>query len=146
MDGDNELRRAYSVCTPPSQEGTLSVGIKKVSDGTFSVYANEKLREGDVLEVLPPEGRFVFTPSYKARTIMAIAAGSGITPIMSIIRTALESHAENQVVLLYGNQGPTETMWKQDSKVDCISNTVLAGNPRMVHYLVESMLRRSIIL
>ena len=126
-DGENEIRRAYSICTPPSQTGFLSVGIKKVPDGTFSVYANTELEVSDRLEVLPPEGRFVFSPNEKASTIMAIAAGSGITPIMSIIQTALESHPENQVVLLYGNQGPEETMFYQ------LLNTLQAAHPDRLH-------------
>ena len=114
LEGEKEIRRAYSICTPPSQITSFSVGIKRVKDGTFSEYANTELRVGDRLDVLPPEGRFVFSPAEKARTIVAIAAGSGITPIMSIIKTALESHSNNQVVLLYGNQGPEETMFYQE--------------------------------
>ena len=114
MDGTTEIRRAYSICTAPSQLGKLSVGIKKVKDGTFSVYANTELKVGDRLDVLAPEGRFVFIPGEKPSTIMAVAAGSGITPIMSIVQTALQSHPENQVVLLYGNQGPGETMFYEE--------------------------------
>lgn len=116
MDGQNEIRRSYSICTPPSQAKALSVGIKKVQDGTFSVYANTALQAGDTLDVLPPDGRFVFTPNEKPKTLMAIAAGSGITPIMSIVHTALESHPQNQVVLLYGNRGPEETMFYDELK------------------------------
>ena len=116
LDGENEIRRAYSICTPPTRVDELSVGIKKVKDGTFSVYANSALQIGDRLDVLAPEGRFVFSPEGKPSTILAVAAGSGITPIMSIVQAALHSHQENQVVLLYGNQGPEETMFYKDLK------------------------------
>ena len=106
-----ELRRAYSICSPPSELQSLSVGIKKVKDGVFSVYANTVLKVGDTLEVMPPEGRFVFTPGDAPRNIMAIAAGSGITPIMSIVQTVLDTNPENRMVLLYGNQSKEETMF-----------------------------------
>lgn len=104
-----ELRRAYSISSPPSS-GKLTVGIKKMPDGTFSVYANEQLSTGDVLNVMPPEGRFVFDAT-GPKNIAAFAAGSGITPIMSIAETVLESHPENTMVLVFGNQSPEETMY-----------------------------------
>lgn len=104
-----ELRRAYSISSPPSS-GKLTVGIKKMEDGTFSVYANEQLKAGDTLEVMVPEGRFVFD-SKDSQTIAAFAAGSGITPIMSIAQTVLESHPDNRFVLVFGNQTPEETMY-----------------------------------
>ena len=109
-DGE-ELRRAYSICSPPSESNSLSVGIKKVEDGIFSVFANTALKAGDTLEVMPPEGRFIYSPGDPARNIMAIAAGSGITPIMSIAKTVLDTNPENRLVLLYGNQSREETMF-----------------------------------
>ncbi|MBO0342114.1 ferredoxin--NADP reductase [Flagellimonas profundi] len=108
LDG-KELRRAYSISSPPSS-GKLTVGIKKMEGGTFSVYANEHLKAGDTIQVMPPEGRFVFEAS-KRRKIAAFAAGSGITPIMSIAQTVLESHRKNSFVLVFGNQSPEETMY-----------------------------------
>lgn len=105
-----ELRRAYSISSAPSS-GKLTVGIKKVPKGTFSVYANENIKAGNVLEVMPPEGRFVFEKSSEAKNIAAFAAGSGITPIMSIAQTVLESHPESTFVLVFGNQSPDETMY-----------------------------------
>ncbi len=105
-----ELRRAYSISSAPSS-GKLTVGIKKMTNGTFSVYANEQLKAGDVLEVMPPEGRFVFEQTSSAKNVAAFAAGSGITPIMSIAQTVLESHSENQFVLVFGNQSAEETMY-----------------------------------
>lgn len=107
-----ELRRAYSISSAPSS-GKLTVGIKKVPKGTFSVYANENIKAGDILEVMPPEGRFVFEKSSKAKNIAAFAAGSGITPIISIAQTVLESHPESTFVLVFGNQSPEEAMYLQ---------------------------------
>jgi ring-1,2-phenylacetyl-CoA epoxidase subunit PaaE len=109
FDG-KEVRRAYSVSSSPGND-EFTIGVKMVPDGLFSVYANTKVKTGDVMEVMPPEGRFVYEPGSKAENIIAYAAGSGITPIMSIVETVLESHPESTVVLLYGNQSKEETMF-----------------------------------
>ena len=108
-----EIRRAYSISSAPSSE-KLTVGIKKMANGTFSVFANEKLQAGDTLDVMPPEGRFVFNNGSSSKNVAAFAAGSGITPIMSIAQTVLESHPENTFVLVFGNQTPDETMYLQE--------------------------------
>ncbi len=105
-----ELRRAYSISSAPSS-GKLTVGIKKVPNGTFSVYANESISSGDTFEVMPPEGRFVFESENAKKNIAAFAAGSGITPIMSIAETVLEGNSESTFVLVFGNQTPEETMY-----------------------------------
>ena len=108
-----ELRRAYYISAAPSS-GKLTVGIKKMSNGTFSKYANESISAGDTLEVMPPEGRFIFNENATSRTIGAFAAGSGITPILSIAQTVLESHKDNHFVLVFGNQSPKEAMYRED--------------------------------
>ena len=100
LDG-KELRRAYSISSPPSS-GKLTVGIKKMEGGTFSVFANEQLKAGDEIEVMVPEGRFIFDAS-SPKKIAAFAAGSGITPIMSIAQTVLESNTESNFVLVFGS-------------------------------------------
>ncbi|SNY95049.1 ferredoxin--NADP reductase [Flagellimonas pacifica] len=105
-----EVRRAYSISSAPSS-GEITVGIKKVPNGTFSVYANETIKSGDVIEVKPPEGRFVFKKDSASKNIAAFAAGSGITPIMSIAQTILESNPVNTFVLVFGNQSLQETMY-----------------------------------
>lgn len=104
-----ELRRAYSISSSPSS-GKITVGIKKMPGGTFSVLANEKLKAGDTLDVMLPEGRFVFEPN-GPKNIAAFAAGSGITPIMSIAQTVLGGHPASTFVLVFGNQSPDETMY-----------------------------------
>ena len=114
LDGE-ELRRAYSISSAPSS-GKLTVGIKKVEGGSFSVYANREIKVGDVLEVMPPEGRFTFAPKQETQNIAAFAVGSGITPIMSIAQTVLESNNTNRFVLVYGNQNPEETMYYSEIK------------------------------
>ncbi|MDP5230817.1 MAG: ferredoxin--NADP reductase [Cellulophaga sp.] len=108
-----EVRRAYSISSAPGS-GKITVGVKKVSEGIFSVYANEKIKVGDVLQVMPPEGRFVFEPVNTAKHVAGFAAGSGITPIMSIAETVLESHLNSTFVLVYGNQSPDEVMFSKE--------------------------------
>ncbi len=108
-----ELRRAYSISSSPKKD-SITIGVKKVDKGGFSDYANTKLAVGDILEVMPPEGRFVFKASDTLKSIVAFAAGSGITPIMSIVRTVLESNPKNQFVLVYGNRSYEETMFYTD--------------------------------
>lgn len=105
-----EVRRAYSLSSAPSS-GEMTIGVKKVVNGTFSVYANDVLNPNDTIEVMPPEGRFIYESNGSAQNIMAFAAGSGITPIMAIAKTVLESHPENTFVLVYGNQTKAETMY-----------------------------------
>lgn len=107
-----EIRRAYSLCTPPTDE-TFKVTVKEVKDGTFSVIANNRLEPGDVLEVHPPEGKFVFEPlnDNHPHTYAAFAAGSGITPVLSILKTALEQEKYSRFVLIYGNKTPDDTIF-----------------------------------
>lgn len=112
LDG-KEIRRAYSISSAPGS-GELTVGIKKMPGGTFSVYANNGLRQGDFIDVMPPDGRFVFEPDTVSKTVAAFAAGSGITPIMSIAKTVLGAMGENKFVLAYGNQSPEETMYHKE--------------------------------
>jgi ring-1,2-phenylacetyl-CoA epoxidase subunit PaaE len=101
---DEEVRRSYSICNAPS-ENQLRVAIKKVDAGLFSTYANEHLKVGDYLEVLPPTGKFNCTlNSTHQKKYIAFAAGSGITPIISIIKTTLETEPNSEYTLVYGNK------------------------------------------
>jgi ring-1,2-phenylacetyl-CoA epoxidase subunit PaaE len=110
IDG-HEIRRDYSICVSP-KSGELKIAIKEVTDGTFSAYANDTLKIGDVLEVAPPKGRFVFTPNdSKTKNIALFAAGSGITPILGIIKCALEEEIHSKVILVYGNKTTKDTMF-----------------------------------
>ena len=108
---NEEVRRDYSLCTSP-QSNMLKVVVKAVENGMFSVYANTNLSVGDTLEVSGPNGRFLFEPdASKSRTIAAFAAGSGITPIMSIAKTVLEQEPNSHFVLVYGNKTVTDTIF-----------------------------------
>ncbi len=110
----NEIRRDYSLCASP-KSNDLKVGIKEVKDGTFSAFANKQLKVGDTLEVAPPKGRFVFTPNdTKTKHIALFAAGSGITPVLSIIKCALEEEIHSHVILVYGNKNSQDTMFLND--------------------------------
>jgi len=109
----NVLRRAYSISSAPKKD-TFTIGVKKVDKGGFSDFANTKLAVGDVLDIMPPEGRFVFSPNPNPKNIAAFAAGSGITPIMSIARSVLDSNPTNKFVLVYGNKSTEETMFYTD--------------------------------
>lgn len=106
-----ELRRDYSLCSSP-KSNTLKVAVKEVQGGVFSAYANNELKVGDTLEVAAPRGHFIFEPNdSKTKHIAAFAAGSGITPILSIIKCALEEEVLSNVVLVYGNKTTEETMF-----------------------------------
>ena len=96
-----ELRRSYSVCNAPF-ENELKVAIKKTTGGLFSTYANDELKAGDTLEIMPPTGRF--NAKTTEGNYLAIAAGSGITPIFSIIKHTLKTQANSSFTLIYGNK------------------------------------------
>jgi ring-1,2-phenylacetyl-CoA epoxidase subunit PaaE len=111
-DGEKELRRSYSISSVP-EDPFLSITIKEVTGGKISPVLTRKLKVGDILEILPPEGRFTehFGPDNK-RTIYLIGAGSGITPLISIARTVLEKEARSKVVLLYGSRTADQIIFK----------------------------------
>jgi len=110
---NKEVRRDYSLCASP-KSGIIKVAIKEVKDGTFSAYANNNLKAGDTLDVATPKGRFTFTPNSNTKNIVAFAAGSGITPVLSIIKCALEEETESKVVLVYGNKSLKDSMFTND--------------------------------
>lgn len=110
----NEVRRAYSLCTPPDASNP-GVTIKKVVKGAMSVYLNEKVHEGDVIEVMSPEGHFVLQPDHLlSRDHYFIAAGSGITPVMSMIKSVLEHEPKSTCYLLYGNRNEDYIIFKKE--------------------------------
>lgn len=106
-----EIRKAYSICSAPGSN-ELRVAIKAVKQGGFSTFANEKLAIGDKMEVGTPEGKFTFEPKPdRQRNYAAFAAGSGITPVMAIIQSVLQSEPESTFVLVYGNKTPQDTIF-----------------------------------
>ncbi|NND76816.1 MAG: phenylacetate-CoA oxygenase/reductase subunit PaaK [Flavobacteriales bacterium] len=113
IDGEN-VQRSYSLCSSP-HDGEWKVGIKKVPGGKFSTYANEVLSAGDELEVMPPSGHFYIDIDKNAtKHYVAIAAGSGITPIFSIIKTHLEAEPNSQFTLCYINQTVASIILKEE--------------------------------
>jgi ring-1,2-phenylacetyl-CoA epoxidase subunit PaaE len=111
--GDRELRRSYSLCSAP-HSGQWRVAIKRVEGGQFSQWANALLRDGDELEIMPPDGRFLFVPEANAkRNVLLLAAGSGITPILSILTTLLERELKSRVTLVYGNRRVRDIIFKE---------------------------------
>lgn len=113
IDGE-DIRRDYSICSSRSS-GEITVGVKAVEGGTFSVHANKNLKAGDAIEVSEPNGRFVFEPNEaKTRTIAAFAAGSGITPILSIAKTLLEDEPFSNFILVYGNKSLSDAMFVKE--------------------------------
>jgi ring-1,2-phenylacetyl-CoA epoxidase subunit PaaE len=99
-----EVRRTYSICSSPL-DNEWRVAIKKVEGGLFSRFANNELKKNDLLEVMPPVGNF-FTPldPLAKKSYIAFAAGSGITPVISIIKTTLRKEPNSQFTLVYGNR------------------------------------------
>ncbi|MBW1293929.1 ferredoxin--NADP reductase [Aquimarina litoralis] len=109
-----EIRRAYSICSAP-KSGSLRVAVKEIEGGTFSTIANNKLKIGDTLDVHTPEGTFLLASNPAAENYYAaFAAGSGITPIMSMIKSVLEEEPNSSFVLVYGNQTPSETIFHKE--------------------------------
>lgn len=110
LDG-NEIRRAYSICSTP-ESGELKIAIKAIKNGYFSKFANEQLTAGKVLEVGTPEGKFTFEPDASLqKNYAAFVAGSGITPVLSILQTVLEQEPNSTFVLIYGNKSSNETIF-----------------------------------
>ena len=112
--GDQDLRRTYSVCSSAAG-GPLRVAVKRLEGGAFSTWATGELRAGDELEVLPPAGRFgpVLDPS-RALRYGLVAAGSGITPVLSIAASVLDVEPASEVVLLYGNRTQRDVMFLEE--------------------------------
>jgi ring-1,2-phenylacetyl-CoA epoxidase subunit PaaE len=108
-----EVRRSYSICSSPN-EGELRVAIKKVEEGKFSTYAHGELKKGEVLDVMPPMGKFSPKKTDKKhKEYLAFAAGSGITPIMSIMKSVLENEPESSFTLVYGNKSRTSIIFRE---------------------------------
>jgi ring-1,2-phenylacetyl-CoA epoxidase subunit PaaE len=110
IDGE-DVRRSYSICTS-ANSGDLRVAVKRLEGGAFSTFANQELAVGDRLEVTPPVGDFtIATDPGHAKHYLAIAAGSGITPVMSMIATVLEDEPNSNFTLVFGNRNSMSVMF-----------------------------------
>jgi ring-1,2-phenylacetyl-CoA epoxidase subunit PaaE len=113
IDGQ-DLRRSYSICAGVD-DGELRVGVRKVRGGQFSNWINEQLKPGDTISVMAPQGRFFVPIEPQARRHhLGIAGGSGITPILSIMKTVLAREPGSRFTLIYGNRSLKSTMFKQE--------------------------------
>lgn len=111
IDGE-EARRSYSICSAPG-EPHLKVGVKQIADGRFSGFVNERLNVGDTIRVMPPEGRFTSLAGERHDYIL-IAAGSGITPMLSIAKTVLAHEPMSTITLVYGNRTSGSIMFLEE--------------------------------
>ncbi|WP_298260775.1 ferredoxin--NADP reductase [uncultured Litoreibacter sp.] len=129
--GDQELRRSYSICTG-QQDEELKVGIKRVSGGAFSTWANTELSVGDTLEAMPPMGNFFAKAHGDAPHYLAFAGGSGITPVLSILRTGLANEPEARFTLVYANRSPSTIMFREE--LEDLKNQYL-GRLNLIHII-----------
>ncbi|MGX7705690.1 1,2-phenylacetyl-CoA epoxidase subunit PaaE [Methylobacterium sp. Gmos1] len=127
-----ELRRSYSICAG-RDEGALRVGIKRVEGGAFSTWVNQDLKPGDVLEAMPPMGSFhaPIEPEL-AKRYLGFAAGSGITPLLSILKTVLAREPRSHFTLIYANRQISSIMFREE--LDDLKSTYL-GRLAIVHVL-----------
>jgi ring-1,2-phenylacetyl-CoA epoxidase subunit PaaE len=118
-----EVRRTYSICSTPI-ENSWRVAIKKVAGGSFSCFANDLLKKGDVLEVMPPVGKFyVALDPVNKKNYLAVAAGSGITPVISIIKTTLHTEPQSTFTLVYGNRSRSSIIFFEE--LEAVKNKYL---------------------
>lgn len=127
-----ELRRSYSICAGKG-EGILQVGIKKVDGGAFSTWANEELQPGMVLEAMEPMGSF-HTPldASVRRSYLGFAGGSGITPVLSILKTVLSKEPQSDFTLIYANRGVNTIMFREE--LEDLKNLYM-GRLNIIHVL-----------
>lgn len=112
MDGE-EVRRSYSICSGPD-DGELRIAVKKVDGGAFSNWAADELKVGDELDVMTPTGRFGVVPvPDEAQTYVGFAAGSGITPILSIVKGVLAREPDSRFFLFYGNRSTSGMLFRE---------------------------------
>ena len=107
-----DLRRSYSICAAPGE--ALRVGVRRVPGGAFSTWLHGQLKAGDVLDVMQPQGRFGTALARRPRHVLAVAGGSGITPLLSIVKAVLAGDAQARCTLLYGNRTTASMMFKEE--------------------------------
>jgi ring-1,2-phenylacetyl-CoA epoxidase subunit PaaE len=109
-----DVRRSYSICSG-LKDDELRVAVKRVPDGVFSAYANDALKPGDTLQVMPPEGRFTAPiDAARPKRYLMIAAGSGITPVLSLAKSYLSEEPESAVTLVYGNRKAASILFLEE--------------------------------
>jgi ring-1,2-phenylacetyl-CoA epoxidase subunit PaaE len=112
--GGEDIRRSYSICSAV-QDGALSIAIKRSPGGVFSTWANDMLKAGDTVDVMPPLGHFgVALDPAARRSYLGFAAGSGITPLLSIVKTTLAAEPASRFTLVYGNRASGTVMFREE--------------------------------
>ncbi len=135
-----EVRRAYSMCSSPMEEG-IAVSVKRVKDGLVSNHIGDKVKAGTQIEVMRPEGKFYIKPNpEQKKTYYLFGAGSGITPLMSILKTVLEEEPKSTVNLFYGNRNEDCIIFKSD--LDMLQ-TRYAGQLVVEHILSQPKKEKS---
>jgi ring-1,2-phenylacetyl-CoA epoxidase subunit PaaE len=131
FDGQ-ELRRNYSICSG-LDDAVLQIGVKRVDGGAFSTWANEELAVGDTLQAMPPQGSF-FTPlnPHTPRRYLGFAGGSGITPVLSILKSTLAREPGSAFTLVYANKGVSSIMFREE--LEDLKNTYM-GRFNVIHIL-----------
>ena len=131
FDGE-ELRRSYSICAG-KDDGVLQVGIKRIEGGAFSSWANEELNVGDVVQAMPPMGNFrVPIDADAEKQYLGFAGGSGITPVLSILKTTLAGEPKSRFTLIYANKGINTIMFREE--LEDLKNLYM-GRLNVIHIL-----------
>ena len=139
--GGEELRRSYSLCSSPL-ESDFRIAIKKIKDGRFSTYANKELKVGDQLEVMNPMGNFTTTiEASQSKHYMSFAAGSGITPMLSLIKTILSTEPNSSFTLAYGNQRLYSIIFREE--IEALKNKYM-GRFQVFHILSRERMENEI--
>jgi ring-1,2-phenylacetyl-CoA epoxidase subunit PaaE len=129
---NEEIRRSYSLCSSPFDDD-FRIAVKRVDGGLFSTFANHQLQVNDVLEVAAPNGKFYsLLQSSNQKKYIAIAAGSGITPTLSIIKTTLIAEPQSQFILVYGNKNTGSIIFKEE--IEALKNKFV-GRLQLIHIL-----------
>ncbi len=108
----HDLHRSYSICAAPGEP--LRVGVRRVPGGAFSTWLHQSLRPGDRIDVMEPQGRFGAALAQRPHHVLAVAGGSGITPILAIVKATLQGDASARITLLYSNRTAASTMFKEE--------------------------------
>ncbi len=131
-----EVRRSYSLCSAPF-ENSCRVAIKQIDNGKFSTFANEQLKVGETLEVMSPMGNFLLPDSMDEKQFVFFAAGSGITPVFSMLKTVLNNSLSATVTLIYGNKGFNSIIFREE--LEALKNRYM-NRFRVIHILSRESL------
>ena len=128
---NEDVRRSYSLCSSPLQN-EWRIAVKKVDGGVFSEFANHVLQAGDMIELMPPMGHFTLPQTSKPKHYICFAAGSGITPVLSIIKTALMDQPQSEFTLIYGNRTRQSIIFKEE--IEALKNKYMSRF-QLIHIL-----------